>query len=387
MSTTGGFSVDSTCINATSKHKSGVLNSGISTDQLSRRLVTHLRCSIGQSERPLDTFFGLYRCPSIESLASCSRSAASGNPPAPSVNERIDTLAALLPVPPPVDELKGLTRSERLFCVCTGIDVRALQIETDIEYYLFMDMRYDGQWASFSMTSRKWVTVTAEYNAKLAEKLSGTEVKVILKNSRALVDKLGEVEGLIIDKISRNDYTSSTRSETFWRKHCAIVSLSKTEAEPSNPGEKKCKVQTCGCCHQVKYPGGIGSKGNHKKQYCSDGVKPKDSTDISPDWPQPSGIFTGGSHFHPIVFLTTLCEMYEKTVMNQGRDVVIDMEYLAFADLLARQTVRAPDGSFSFDCLILSLSAHHSRSSSSFMTGRSISALTVSPSLLRRKTA
>ncbi|OBZ70789.1 hypothetical protein A0H81_09131 [Grifola frondosa] len=257
------------------------------------------------------------------------------DPSESSTNERVNVLITPLPIPPPVDELKALTRSKRLFRACTGIDVRALRIETDIEYYLFMDMRYEGRWASFSMTSCKWVTVTAEYNAKLAEKLTGTEANIIPKNPRALIDKLGKVEALVIDKISHNDYSSSRGSETFWRKHCAVVSLSKSEAEPSNPGEKKRKVQTCGRCRQVKYPGGVGSKGNHKKQYCSDGVKPKDGTDFSPEWPQPPGIFTSGAHFHPVAFLTTLREMYETTVMNDGRDVVVDMEYLAFANLLA----------------------------------------------------
>ncbi|OBZ78836.1 hypothetical protein A0H81_01159 [Grifola frondosa] len=298
----------------------------------------------------------------------------------------LGTLTSLLPAPPPIEDLKELTRSQRLFLVYTGIDARALKIELDHEYYLFMDMRHDAKWTSFSMTSRKWAVVTAEYNERLKSIDEAKNRKTTLKNPRALVDKLGEIEAIIIGRISRViiyvcvkpltdciDILTTANScprlaksgtETFWRKHCSVVSLSKSD--PSEPGTKSVshfpglsfkytqltskqrKAQTCGRCRQIKYPGGIGSKDNHKKQHCSDGVKPKDTTDSLPDWPQPSGVFSNSTHFHPIAFLTILREMYEKTVLNGGRDLVIDLEYVAFAKLLQTRSAMAPDGSLLF---------------------------------------
>jgi hypothetical protein len=79
------------------------------------------------------------------------------------------------------------------------------------------------------------------------------------------------------------------------------------------------------------YPGPSGSAENHKKGYCSDGVKqnmeqssqnedpPRDNkpTSCTPaQWPQPHGIFTHGTHFNAFAFLTKIREMYEKVVIE-----------------------------------------------------------------------
>ncbi|KAF8447599.1 hypothetical protein L210DRAFT_3326256, partial [Boletus edulis BED1] len=87
-------------------------------------------------------------------------------------------------------------------------------------------------------------------------------------------------------------------SEVFWKKHCNAVVLIKPEAE----GASK-KAQTCSRCQMIMYPGSEGSSLNHKRAYCSDGVRQVSKAgDEVPPWPQPQGIFTAGKTFHPQVF-------------------------------------------------------------------------------------
>jgi hypothetical protein len=83
------------------------------------------------------------------------------------------------------------------------------------------------------------------------------------------------------------------------------------------------------------YPGRSGASGNHKKGYCADGVrqKPKlESTDPTlPEWPQPPGIFTNGLIFHPLVFLATVRELYDKVIDRAIGDQDYSMEDEAFS--------------------------------------------------------
>jgi hypothetical protein len=88
------------------------------------------------------------------------------------------------------------------------------------------------------------------------------------------------------------------------------------------------------------YPGAPGSPSNHKKGYCSDGVKQVIKTDTVPDWPQPPGIFKLGTKFHPLKFLATIHEVYENVVIKKssfGEDLPI--EYTAFGTLLHSCTI------------------------------------------------
>ncbi len=107
------------------------------------------------------------------------------------------------------------------------------------------------------------------------------------------------------------------------------------------------KVAMCTRCKQMKYPGGTGSAANHRRDYCSDGVrcanKSKAGTDIIPDWPQPPGIFTTGSKFHAIEFLKALRDLHEKTVNDDGCNLVVDLEGLAFAKMFQTRTIKADD--------------------------------------------
>ena len=72
---------------------------------------------------------------------------------------------------------------------------------------------------------------------------------------------------------------------------------------------------------------------------CADGVrqKPKpESADVSlPAWPQPHGIFTNGSHFDPLRFLSTVRELYDKVVAGSVSDPDYSMEDEAFSQMLS----------------------------------------------------
>jgi hypothetical protein len=96
----------------------------------------------------------------------------------------------------------------------------------------------------------------------------------------------------------------------------------------------------------MMYPGPTGSQENHKKGYCSDGVKPNMKGDTSPDWPQPPGIFELGTKFNPAVFLATLRDLYDKIVApgQTGIRDDLSMEYEAFGKLLQDRIITAADG-------------------------------------------
>ncbi|KAI0681978.1 hypothetical protein BC835DRAFT_1300937, partial [Cytidiella melzeri] len=79
-------------------------------------------------------------------------------------------------------------------------------------------------------------------------------------------------------------------SEDFWREHCFAVPLARETTEES-AGKK---AQTCGRCKTLKHPGGVNGGLNHKRDFCSDGVRItlKVRSDTLPVFPQPEGIFT-----------------------------------------------------------------------------------------------
>lgn len=120
---------------------------------------------------------------------------------------------------------------------------------------------------------------------------------------------------------------------------------------------------TCKRCKAIKYPGPTGSPENHKRGCCSDGAKSTLATSKQnqdprspdnpfvthrlPEWPQPEGIFTNGTNFHPLVFLSKLSEMYEKVVIDKESGHLL-MEHQAFAALLVRRTITLADGSVLF---------------------------------------
>ncbi|KAI0685919.1 hypothetical protein C8T65DRAFT_544218, partial [Cerioporus squamosus] len=270
---------------------------------------------------------------------------------ASNLNHAHDTVVATLSAPLKLSFTPSpskLTPSERLFHITTSIDPKSLRIGGDTEFYAFMDLRASEKWASFSMTSRQWVKATAQYNTLLAERCRSQGIPVPSpKHPRALVDKLSDVEATVIKKISLNDFKSKQGSEEFWKKHCTVISLVKADSGKTDANRR---AQTCSRCKQLKYPGGLGSAANHKKKHCSDGVRcGKVGSDTLPDWPQPPGIFSNGSAFHAVEFLKAIRDLHEKTITNEGRDLVVDLEYLAFAKMFHSRTFQVdPDGPFLF---------------------------------------
>ncbi|RDX47536.1 hypothetical protein OH76DRAFT_1456744 [Lentinus brumalis] len=223
-----------------------------------------------------------------------------------SAAQSLDT-ALLSPLSPPPDSNPGkLTPSERLFLAATSINIRSLKISDDVEFFTFMDLREKCKWTSFGMTSRMWTPERCRAQG-LPEPLP--------KHPRALVEKLGEVETKIVRRLATNDFKSKrSGGEDFWKRHCSVISLVKR------------KAPACVRCKQMKYPGGTGSAANHRRDYCSDGVRcglKAGVTDVLPDWPQPAGIFTNGSKFHAIEFLKAIRDLHEKT-MFQARTIKAD---------------------------------------------------------------
>lgn len=171
--------------------------------------------------------------------------------------ESTDLLLAKLSTPLSLPDGDRLTRSERLFSIATHTDVRSMALKGDDEFFLFMDMRAEKQWASFNMTSRKWVAATQEFNARLEALNIKKNNPTVRKNPRALMDLLGQIEPKISERIIRNDFickswdmsdrTSSltlfcpathSNTDTFWKKHCGAVTLIKSEhPSTSNPGK------------------------------------------------------------------------------------------------------------------------------------------------------
>ncbi|TFY51908.1 hypothetical protein EVG20_g10784 [Dentipellis fragilis] len=333
-----------------------------------------------QSSGMLEAFFPHRKDPSSTTTAALPSQPCD-------TNKNVDALAQ--PVPRPQKEGR-LTRSEALFASITGVNPSSLSISSKDEFFLFMEMRQEFQWASFGMTSHKWVLATKEYNMRLAERLKSSSL--IPKNPRTLFEKLGAIEAVVIQRVSTGNYMSRKNDETFWRKHCTAVALFKEEVQEMTDAKPR-KPQMCTRCRTVKYPGGKGLDLNHKKHCCADGVKStlpnsgkaktngskggKDgkgkecagvdgavgtddsavstagasaSTSVAvssivlqetlPVYPQPQGVFSGGSHFHPLIFLPTIRALYEKIIIGRVAFDDLDMEEQAFSKMFTNRSVK-----------------------------------------------
>ena len=87
-------------------------------------------------------------------------------------------------------------------------DPHTLTIQSGDEFFLFMDLRKEHQWASFKMTSHKWVLATKAYNLQLESScgLKGHPESYVAKNPHALMDKLSEIEQMIAQWITTGNY-------------------------------------------------------------------------------------------------------------------------------------------------------------------------------------
>jgi hypothetical protein len=113
-------------------------------------------------------------------------------------------LSMLLPIPKNLAQ--GLTRLQHLLSIATGINPLVLMISKDEEFILFMDLCAQHQWKSFMMTSHRWVMATQIYNERLIKQNMARGVPTIEKKLRALMDKLGDIEGKIIEWILTGNY-------------------------------------------------------------------------------------------------------------------------------------------------------------------------------------
>lgn len=115
-------------------------------------------------------------------------------------------LTTLLPLP---QDGKKLTRSQRLFSAFTGISAESLTISDDAEFFLFMEMRTEFQWATNNMTPIMLTQATAEYNKRLRERkssVSGGSKELVLKSPRAMIDRLTSLEAQITRRIASNNF-------------------------------------------------------------------------------------------------------------------------------------------------------------------------------------
>ena len=93
------------------------------------------------------------------------------------------------------------------------------------------------------------------------------------------------------------------------------------------------------------WAGGEGGDDNHKRGYCSDGVKQKAGpahSDGLPPWPQPSGIFTAGTHFWPRRLIRAIHELHDALVSTNDLGGLKAMEFAAFAEMLEKRFVVFP---------------------------------------------
>ena len=120
-------------------------------------------------------------------------------------------------------------------------------------------------------------------------------------------------------------------------------------------GHSQRKMAICSRFRAVMYPGGSE---NHKRGCCADGarqVKRKGEDDIS-DCPQPQGIYVKGTDFHPVEFLKTLQDVYEKVAVREERSADYLVECEAFWKVLQRRTTINEDSSVLFELYDLNIS-------------------------------
>jgi hypothetical protein len=130
----------------------------------------------------------------------------------------LSTLTTQLPLPETAPG-SNLTRSQQLFSFATKIHPFSLSIVRGDEFFLFMDMRAEQQWTSYNMTSHRWVTATNTYNSRLEALAKSHNQVFIPKNPRALMEKLGEIEPKISDRLIRDDFRCMLHTISFISHH------------------------------------------------------------------------------------------------------------------------------------------------------------------------
>ncbi len=167
--------------------------------------------------------------------------------PSPSPASASTTQVVAIPdtvhFPRPV--ISGLTRSQRMFSVASGgIDLDSLSL-TSIDYAefcLFLRLRVENRWATYTMSPYNWVCAASVYNKELQKLNQSTQKKRALKTPRALMDKLFQLEPKLIGRIISGNYdctfltashqhiliffaAQSGKSPGFWYSHCHAFPL------------------------------------------------------------------------------------------------------------------------------------------------------------------
>ncbi|KAJ6533328.1 hypothetical protein DFH09DRAFT_1406865 [Mycena vulgaris] len=210
----------------------------------------------------------------------------------------LNGLTELMPIP---THTRHLTRSEQIFSRMTGINPKSLDVARGKEFFLFMSMREEFGWESSDMTSKKWVSATGFYNERLGAPAGAA------KSPRALSVKLGEIERAILNRIATKVFKSKKGDKTFWKKQCFSVPLIKVEDTASEDPKKTDAAKSTAAKNKIV----VG--------------------ELAP-WPQPTGIFTASSLFHPLQFLAEIRAVYEKVVVEA--DINVTMEHEAFLLML-----------------------------------------------------
>ncbi|KAI0704824.1 hypothetical protein C8Q76DRAFT_631245 [Earliella scabrosa] len=257
----------------------------------------------------------------------------------------------------PFPNITGITRSQRVFSIATGIDPRTLSFGSAsdrLEFFAFMDLRDRNKWASYKMTNFDWVCAASMYNVEISKINAKHGKQLPMKTPRALMEKLGEIESAILTRIRTSNYKSHSGGTRFWMHHCHAVPLTEkatTRSEQDGKAKNR-KSAVCSRCNKLMYPGKEGSDLNHKRIHCSDGVRQKfpevekiingltvKIVDQAPAYPQPHGLFTGGTHFHPMQLIQEVRSLYERVVV---RKETLGIHDLALAAMLHQRTLVLP---------------------------------------------
>ena len=137
----------------------------------------------------------------------------------------------------PTPDIQGMTRSQRVFSVATGIDPRTLTFSRSDsgEFFLFMRLRDQLKWASFRMSPFDWICATHAFNTEI-EMLNQKDLRTVrsLKVPRALMEKLGDVERDILARLSEQNFVGTSASS-----YTSFMTYSDSRiSQPKGPGKK-----------------------------------------------------------------------------------------------------------------------------------------------------
>ncbi|KAI0667040.1 hypothetical protein C8Q78DRAFT_413566 [Trametes maxima] len=144
----------------------------------------------------IQEYFAVSRRPGVRSIGS-KLSTPGGSSKDNDLNSKL-----------PAIDISGLSPLQRIFSIATGLNPMSTSISSGDEFFLFMNLRAGHKWVSHNMTPQKWVEAAALYNMELekADRRLGHFRGTVQKTPRALMDKLGDIEPIILRRLSDGDY-------------------------------------------------------------------------------------------------------------------------------------------------------------------------------------